>query len=83
MQPIVGPRHAGKLSGSTHIRSGLRSTYCRASAARPCWRGHAWAAAGHHRARAFGDGRVFLTASSGTRRLATSAIYPQEMHRFW
>jgi len=31
MPPIVGPRHAGKLSGSTHIRSGLRSTYCRAA----------------------------------------------------
>jgi hypothetical protein len=37
MQAIVGPRHAGKLSGSTHIRSGLRSTHCRASAGRRCW----------------------------------------------
>ena len=46
MPPIVGPRHAGKLSGSTHIRSGLRSTYGRASAARPCWCGHAWTAVG-------------------------------------
>ena len=26
MQAIVGPRHAGKPSGSTHIRSGLSST---------------------------------------------------------
>ena len=37
MQAIVGPRHAGKPSGSTHIRSGLRSTHCRARAARRCW----------------------------------------------
>jgi hypothetical protein len=37
MQEIVGPRHAGTLSASTHIRSGLRSTHCRASAARRRW----------------------------------------------
>jgi hypothetical protein len=32
---IVGPRHAGKPSGSTHIRSGLSSTPCRANPVSP------------------------------------------------
>ena len=33
MQAIVGPRHAGKLSGRTHLRGGLRSTH----PGRPSW----------------------------------------------
>jgi hypothetical protein len=35
MQAIVGPRHAGKPSGSTHICSGLSSTSCRANPVSP------------------------------------------------